>query len=188
MQSETSVTVANSIGHADRRWLFEGLGLTIVIVVLAIVFSLINPRFASVANFVNILTQASYIIIIAVGMTFVITSAGIDLSVGSVLALVTVVGFELIKEGLHPALGVMVMFALGGLIGCLTGLLIAVVKIPPFITTLGMMAAMRGLALVHSAGNMHFGLPSSLTWFGQGNIAGIPVPVIIALRRLAVHP
>ena len=181
MQSETTVTAANSIGHADRRWLFEGLGLTIVIVVLAVIFSLINPRFASVANFVNILTQASYIIIIAVGMTFVITSAGIDLSVGSVLALVTVIGFELIKEGLHPAIGVLVMFAVGGFVGCVTGLLIAFVKIPPFITTLGMMAALRGLALVHSAGNMHFGLPSSLTWLGQGAIAGVPVPVIIAI-------
>ena len=181
MQSETTVAAGNSIGHADRRWLFEGLGLTIVIVVLAIIFSLINPRFASVANFVNILTQASYIIVIAVGMTFVITSAGIDLSVGSVLALVTVIGFELIKEGMHPALGVLVMFALGGFIGCVTGSLIAFVKIPPFITTLGMMAALRGLALVHSAGNMHFGLPSSLTWIGQGAIAGVPVPVIIAI-------
>ena len=69
--------------------------------------------------------------IIAVGMTFVITSAGIDLSVGSLLALVTVIGFDLIKEGMHPLLGVLLMFALGAGIGCLTGLLIAVVKIPP---------------------------------------------------------
>ena len=91
-------------GHADRRWLFEGLGLTVVVIVLAVIFSFINPRFATVINFLNILTQASYYVIIAVGMTFVITNAGIDLSVGSLLALVTVVGFELIKEGMHPAL------------------------------------------------------------------------------------
>ena len=161
--------------------MFEGLGLTVVVVVLAVIFALINPRFATVANFINILTQASYYIIIAVGMTFVITSAGIDLSVGSLLALVTVIGFELIKEGMNPALGVLVMFALGGLIGCLTGLLIAFVKIPPFIATLGMMVSLRGLALLHSAGNMHYGLPSSLTWLGQGSIAGMPVPVIVAL-------
>ncbi len=182
MPSETAVAPApKAIGHADRRWLFDGLGLTVVIVVLAILFAFINPRFASIANFINILTQASFIIIIAVGMTFVITSAGIDLSVGSLLALVTVIGFDLIKGGMNPALGVLVMFSLGGLIGCLTGLLIAYVKIPPFITTLGMMAGLRGLALVHSAGNMHFGLPTSLVWFGQGRIAGVPVAVIIAL-------
>lgn len=180
MRSQTA-PATNPIGHADRRWLFEGLGLTAVVVVLAVVFALINPRFATVANFSNILTQASYYIIIAVGMTFVITSAGIDLSVGSLLALVTVIGFELIKEGMNPALGVLVMFALGGLIGCLTGVLIAFVKIPPFIATLGMMVSLRGLALLHSAGNMHYGLPSSLTWLGQGSIAGMPVPVIVAL-------
>ena len=92
-------TGGNTAGHADRRWVFEGLGLTIVIVVLAIAFTAINPRFASLTNFVNILTQASFIIVMAVGMTFVITSAGIDLSVGSAAALITVVAFDLIKGG-----------------------------------------------------------------------------------------
>jgi len=181
MQSDTALDTANTIGHADRRWHFEGLGLTVVIVVLAVIFALINPRFATVANFVNILTQASYIIILAVGMTFVITSAGIDLFVGSLLAFVTVIGFGLIKGGMNPALGVLVMFALGGFVGCITGSLIAFVKIPPFITTLGMMAVLRGLALVHSAGKMHFGLPPSLTYLGQGSIAGVPMPVVISL-------
>ncbi len=181
MPSQTAIAAANNIGHADRRWIFEGLGLTAVIVVLAVIFTLINPRFATVANFTNILTQASFFIIIAVGMTFVITSAGIDLSVGSLLALVTVIGFGFIKGGMHPALAVALMFALGGFIGGLTGMLIAFVKIPPFIATLGMMVGLRGLALVHSAGNMLFGLPPSLTWLGQGSIAGMPVPVIIAL-------
>ena len=157
------------------------MGLTAVIVVLAVIFTLINPRFATVTNFTNILTQASFFIIIAVGMTFVITSAGIDLSVGSLLALVTVIGFDLIKGGMHPALGVAVMFALGGAIGGVTGFLIAFVKIPPFIATLGMMVSLRGFALVHSSGNMLFGLPPSLTWFGQGDVGGVPVAVIVAL-------
>ena len=176
-----SLAGANAAGHADRRWAFEGLGLTLVIVALAILFTAINPRFASLTNFVNILTQASFIIVMAAGMTFVITSAGIDLSVGSAAALVTVVAFGLIKGGMDPALGVLVMFALGAFLGGLTGVLIAVVKIPPFIATLGMMAALRGLALVHSAGEMHFGLPASLTWIGQGSIAGVPAPVVISL-------
>jgi len=179
--TSTAVVTREAIGHADRRLMFEGLGLLLVVVVLAVVFSLINPRFASATNLVNVLTQASYYIVLAIGMTFVITSAGIDLSVGSLLALVTVVGFDLIKGGLHPLLGVLLMFGLGGLIGCFTGLLIAYVKIPPFIATLGMMASLRGLALLHSAGEMHYGLPSSITWIGQGSIAGVPVAVILAL-------
>lgn len=177
---------ASIAGHADRRWVFEGLGLTIVIVVLAILFAFINPRFATLTNFVNILTQASFIIVMAVGMTFVITSAGIDLSVGSAAALITVVAFEFIKDGMHPALGVIVMFGFGAFLGGLTGVLVSVIKIPPFIATLGMMAGLRGLALVHSAGEMHFGLPTSLTYIGQGKIAGIPVPVIISLLCAAL--
>ena len=178
----TSLTKSkNSIGHADRGWLFEGLGLTVVIVVLAILFIVINPRFGSITNLINILTQASFIIVMAVGMTFVITSAGIDLSVGSAVALITVIAFGLIKEGLNPFLGVLLMFGLGAFLGSVTGFLIAYVKIPPFIATLGMMAGLRGLALVHSAGEMHFGLPTSITYVGQGHIAGVPVPVIISL-------
>ena len=89
----------SSIGNADRKWLFQGLGLTVVVIVLAILFSLINPKFATITNFLNVLTQASYYIILAVGMTFVIAAAGIELSVGSLLALITVVNFELIKNG-----------------------------------------------------------------------------------------
>jgi ribose/xylose/arabinose/galactoside ABC-type transport system permease subunit len=169
------------IGHADKRWLFEGLGLALVIVVLAVIFSLINPRFASVANFLNILTQASYYMIIAVGMTFVITSGGIDLSVGALLALVTVVGFDLITAGMNPLLGVLIMFVLGAALGAVTGYLVAYIRIPPFIATLAMMVGLRGLALVHSGGDMHFGLPASITWLGQGTIAGIPVPVIFSI-------
>lgn len=171
---------AGNVGHADRHWLLQSLGLTAVVIVLAIIFSLINPRFATLANLANVLTQASHYIIIAVAMTFVITNAGIDLSVGSVLALVTVIGFALIKGGMNPALAVAIMFALGTLIGAFTGTLIAFIKIPPFIATLGMMVSLRGLALLHSAGTMHFGLPETLAWLGQGKVVGVPVPVIIA--------
>lgn len=170
-----------SIGHADKKWIFQGIGLTIVVILLAIIFSFINPKFATTTNLLNILTQASYYIILAVGMTFVIAAAGIDLSVGSLLALITVVNFELIKGGLNPAVGVILMFLMGGVFGAFTGYLISYINIPPFIATLGVMVSLRGLALVHSAGKMHYGLPESLTWFGQGEIFGIPVPVLISL-------
>ena len=126
----------NEIGSQDRKWLFQGVGLAIVIIVLGIVFSIINPRFGTLTNFLTILTQASYYIILAVGMTFVITSAGIDLSVGSLLAVITVIGFELIKTGTDPLLGVSIMFILGATFGCLNGILISKIKIPPFITCL----------------------------------------------------
>lgn len=179
--SATPSAAGGGVGHADRHWLMQSIGLTAVVVVLAVIFTLINPRFATVANLANVLTQASYYIIIASAMTFVITSAGIDLSIGSLLALVTVIGFAFVKEGMNPVLAVLLMFAIGTAIGAFTGALIALIKIPPFIATLGMMVALRGFALVHSAGTMHFGLPPSLVWLGQGDIVGVPVPVIIAL-------
>jgi ribose transport system permease protein len=179
--ARAAVAPRQEIGHADRRLMFEGLGLLLVVIALALLFTLINPRFASAANLINVLTQSSYYIVLAIGMTFVISSAGIDLSIGSLLALITVIGFDLIKGGLHPLLGVLVMFGLGGLIGSFTGALIAYVKIPPFIATLGMMVSLRGLALLHSAGKMHYGLPASITWIGQGNLLGVPYAVIIAL-------
>jgi len=170
-----------SIGHADKKWIFQGIGLTVVVILLAVIFSFINPKFATTTNLLNILTQASYYIILAVGMTFVIAAAGIDLSVGSLLALITVINFELIKGGLNPVIGVILMFLMGGILGAFTGYLISYINIPPFIATLGVMVSLRGLALVHSAGKMHYGLPESLTWFGQGEILGIPVPVLISL-------
>lgn len=169
-----------AIGHADRHWLLQSLGLTAVVIVLAIIFSLINPRFATLTNLANVLTQSSHYIVIAVAMTFVITNAGIDLSVGSVLALVTVISFAFIKDGMNPWLAVAIMFTMGTLIGAFTGALIAIIKIPPFIATLGVMVSLRGLALLHSSGTMHFGLPETLTWIGQGKVVGVPVPVIIA--------
>ena len=170
-----------SIGHADKKWIFQGIGLTVVVILLAVIFSFINPKFVTTTNLLNILTQASYYIILAVGMTFVIAAAGIDLSVGSLLALITVINFELIKGGLNPVIGVILMFLMGGILGAFTGYLISYINIPPFIATLGVMVSLRGLALVHSAGKMHYGLPESLTWFGQGEILGIPVPVLISL-------
>jgi len=167
-----NIISAGSVGYADRHWLLQSVGLTTVVIVLAIIFTFINPRFATFANLANVLTQASHYIIFAVAMTFVITSAGIDLSVGSVLALVTVIGFALIKGGMNPALAVAIMFSLGAIIGAFTGTLIALIKIPPFIAILGMMVSLRGLALLHSAGTMHFGLPDALTWLGQGSVFG----------------
>lgn len=171
---------AKLIGTADRRFPLDGLGLTLVIVALGVIFTLINPRFASVDNFLNILTQASTYIIVAMGMTFVIAKAGIDLSVGSMLALVTCVFFGFIDDGMAWGLALIIMFALGALLGAFNGMLVAFLAVPALIATLGTMVAYRGLALLHSSGKLYYGLPLEIVWLGQGHIFGIPVPVVIA--------
>ncbi|MEM8852835.1 MAG: ABC transporter permease [Pseudomonadota bacterium] len=174
-----------AIGSADRRFRLEGLGLTLVIIVLGVIFTLINPRFASVDNFLNILTQASTYIIVAMGMTFVISKAGIDLSVGSTLALVTCVFFGLYQAGVPWILALAIMFALGAVLGFINGMMVAFLAIPALIATLGTMVAYRGVALLHSAGTLYYGLPPQIVWLGQGEVLGIPVPVIIAALFVA---
>ena len=169
-----------SVGSGDRKYRLEGLGLTCAVIVLAIIFTLINPRFASIDNFLNVATQASTYIIITMGMTFVISKAGIDLSVGSQLALVTCIFFGMIDAGYPWLPSLALMFLLSVALGAFNGALIAFLAIPALIATLGTMVAYRGIALLHSAGNLYYGLPPEILWLGQGKVAGIPVPVIIA--------
>ena len=180
MAHDTAQT--KSAGRADGAFSFNGLGITIVLVALIVVFSFINVRFFAIQNFLNILTQAAPFIIMAVGMTFVISAAGIDLSIGAILAVSTVVAFEFMSNGGNPILGVLMLFGIGTFLGSLNGLLVAYASVPPFIATLGMMVSLRGIALLHSAGTMHFGLPKSVAYIGQGTIAGIPVASGASMR------
>lgn len=169
-----------TIGHADRRFRLESLGLTLVLIALIVVFALINPRFATFSNLLNVLTQASTYVIVAMGMTLVITKGGIDLSVGSLMALVTCIAFALMDGGLHFTLALPLMFILAAGLGAFNGLVVAFLAVPALIATLGTMVAFRGLALLHSAGELYFGLPAPVVWLGQGAIMGIPIPIIVA--------
>ncbi len=173
-------TSAKSIGHADRRFRLESLGLTIVLLALIVLFSVINPRFATYANMLNVLTQASTYVIVAMGMTLVITKGGIDLSVGSLMALVTCVAFSFMNDGMHYVPALLIMFGFAVLLGAFNGMVVAFLAVPALIATLGTMVAFRGLALLHSAGELYFGLPAPVVWLGQGDVLGIPTPIIIA--------
>lgn len=181
MSGSNTKVKTGAAGRADGTFSFEGLGLTVVLLGIIVIFSFINPRFFAVENFLNILTQAAPFIIMAVGMTFVITAAGIDLSVGSILALSSVIGFEFMSSGGNPVIGVAIILVVAVALGILNGALIAYLAIPPFIATLATMVSLRGLALLHSAGTMHFGLPESVAFLGQGKVWGLPMPVLIAL-------
>ena len=186
--TDTLSPVANvkSIGQADRRFRLESLGLTLVLVALIILFTIINPRFASWANMLNVLTQASTYVIVAMGMTLVITKGGIDLSVGSLMALVTCVTFGLIEGGMHYAPALLIMFLMATALGAFNGAMIAFLAVPALIATLGTMVAFRGFALLHSAGKLYFGLPPEVVWLGQGSLFGIPVPILISAAFVAL--
>jgi len=161
-----------------------GIGLALVLMI--VVFSVLAPRFASMANLTNILAQISINTVIAVGMTFVILLGGIDLSVGSVLALATIVGGLVIsREDLSPGTGILLSIVASTLVGCLCGLFNGLVcerwKIHSFIVTLGMLNIARGAALQISNSRTIFSFPDAFNEVGSATVVGVPVIFLMAL-------
>jgi ribose transport system permease protein len=166
--------------------LMREAGIGLALVLMAILFSFLAPRFASLANLTNIFSQISINTVIAVGMTFVILLGGIDLSVGSVLALATVVGGMVITRESYPP-GVAILLAVGAsaLVGMACGLFNGFVcerwKIHSFVVTLGMLNIARGAALQISKSRTIFSFPDLFNQFGSQTILGIPVIFLIAV-------
>jgi ribose transport system permease protein len=153
------------------------------LVLLIILVSLLSPYFLTVRNILNVLRQVSIVAIVAVGMTYVIITGGIDLSVGSVAALSGVItGVFLKNVGVGLFLSISLGIIAGVLCGVFNGVLItSKIKMPPFISTLAMMSIARGLALVITSGRPIFNLPESFSFLGGGLVIGIPVPILIMM-------
>jgi ribose/xylose/arabinose/galactoside ABC-type transport system permease subunit len=159
------------------RW--SRIGMPAVIAALAIVFGSINPNFWSATNLANVSRQISILALLAIGQTFAILSGGIDLSVGSLLALVSVVCAQQMKNfGIVE--GIAAGILAGGLAGLVNGLIIAKARVPPFIATLGMLVAARGAALTLSGGLPIAGLPREFLVLGAGYVGPFPIPTVIA--------
>jgi ribose/xylose/arabinose/galactoside ABC-type transport system permease subunit len=155
-------------------------GLLLVYALLGLGLSLLSDRFLTGANQINILRQATISGIVAIGMTLVILTAGIDLSVGSILALSAVITADLLKQGMPVVLAILIALGVGALMGMVNGLMIARGKIPPFIATLGMLTVGRGLTLMYTQGKPFTGLPDTFRFIGTGSIGAIPMPIVIA--------
>lgn len=155
-------------------------GLVVSFLLLCLVLSLLSDRFLTVGNLTNVLRQSTINLIIAIGMTYVILTAGIDLSVGAVLALSTVVTADLLQRGVPILPTLLLGLLLGGVFGSANGLLISRLKVPPFVATLGMMTVARGLALTYTQGRPITGLPDAFRYMGTGYLGPIPMPIIIA--------
>jgi ribose transport system permease protein len=141
-----------------------------------------SPHFLTVSNILNVLRQISTIAVIAIGMTYVIITGGIDLSVGSVLALSAVVSAYLMTHGTNMYFSIIVGLIVGALCGFLNGIFIATrINMPPFITTLAMMGIARGFGMVITDGRPIYGLPEQFGFIAGGYVLGIPVPVIITI-------
>lgn len=164
----------------NLRELFQRFGLVVSFLLLCVALSLLSDRFLTLNNVVNVLRQSTINGIIAIGMTYVILTAGIDLSVGAVLALCTVVTADLLQKGMPVPLAVIVGLGLGGGLGLVSGLIITKARVPPFVTTLGMMTVARGLALTYTQGRPITGLPDVFRFMGTGSLGPIPMPIVIA--------
>jgi ribose transport system permease protein len=168
------------------------LGLAVALAVECAVFAVFAPHFFSADNLLNVSLQASITAIIAAGMTFVILTAGIDLSVGSVVALAGIVATATLKAGLPPAVGlplaVLAALAFGALSGGVAGVLVARFSVAPFIVTLALMTVWRGVAFVATEGRPVWDLPESFGLLGSARPLGVPFPTLVmAVVFVAAH-
>ncbi len=152
----------------------------LILLIIGLIFTLGSDRFLTPSNLMNIALQTSIIAIIAIGMTFVMLTAGIDLSVGSVAALCGALAAGLaVNQELGTYLGIGLALLAGAAVGMINGLLIVMGKMPPFVATLSTLAVARGLTLVYTQGRPISGIDEKFIFLGNGEILGIAAPVVI---------
>jgi ribose transport system permease protein len=183
MQATENAVHPTHLPRAPRKTFSFGgsLGALTGLVLLCVAVSFLSPHFLTTRNLLNILQQISIVSVIAVGMTFVIISGGIDLSVGSIVAFTGLVMAILMKDH-HVSVWMTVPIGLvcGSLMGLMNGLLISQLNVPPFIATLGIMSIARGAAFTISGGAPIFSLPESFLAI-SGHLGPIPIPAIVMI-------
>jgi ribose/xylose/arabinose/galactoside ABC-type transport system permease subunit len=158
--------------------------IVVAIILESIVFAVIAPQFVSVPNLVNVALSIAITGILSVGMTAVILTGGIDLSVGSVAALAGVVAAMVASGGGGVGavmLGAVAALVIGASVGVLNGIMVAQFRVPPFVTTLAMLTICRGFVFIITGGRSIGDLPASFGFLGRDRIIGIPVPVVLML-------
>ncbi|MEB3104018.1 ABC transporter permease [Ferviditalea candida] len=185
MSEQAALTKQKSTAKNGRfklAVLLSRYGMLLILIALMILISILAPTFLTSENLFNIVRQMSVVGIVAIGVTFVIITTGIDLSSGSLIALVSVVVATLAHPGQYPLIiTIMAGLGVGVMTGVINGTIISKGKIAPFIVTLGMMTAARGAALLYTGGRPIGNLSDSFKFIGQGDLFGIPVPILIFL-------
>src|SRR5438552_3536709 len=195
-----SMTHANAAKPQERHFdafsFLARFAPLIFLLLLMLVFAIIEPRFLSSINLFNVMRQVSITGLLAIGMTFVILTAGIDLSIGSLLAFAGLAAAAIDKGGLTNrfaaasggeslgygwGLALLVAIAIGMAGGLLQGMAITRLKVPAFVVTLGGMSVFRGAALLMAGGGPISGFSDNFKWWGQGKLGPVPIPVIVFL-------
>lgn len=172
----------------DVKAIMKKSGSLIGLIVLFVVIACLNSSFIDPGNLKNLLRQVSINALISFGMTFVILTGGIDLSVGSILALSSALMGSFIVGGLDPILGIVFACLIGAALGAVNGLVITYGKVAPFIATLATMTIFRGMTLVYTNGNPISGLTENEAFlnFGQGYFMELPVPAVMMLIMFGI--
>jgi ribose transport system permease protein len=161
-------------------------GVAIALIVLCTVFGLVSARFATPTNIANILVQSTILLLLALPMTLIIMTEGLDLSIGAVLTFASIILAVIVIATGSFALALSAALAAGLCFGLANGVLISVLGIPPFITTLGTLGIAQGLSLLVTDGQSVVGIPRSIESIYSGRLAGIPLPILIAALAYAV--
>lgn len=161
-------------------------GVAFVLIVLCAVFGLTSSGFATPSNIANIMVQSTILLLLALPMTLIIMTEGLDLSIGAVLTFASIVLAVTVVATGSPALAFLAALAAGFCFGLGNGVLVGVLDIPPFIATLGTLGIAQGLSLLVTDGQSIVGIPRSIESIYSGTLAGIPLPIVIAGLAYAV--
>lgn len=166
----------------------QNLGTILALIILMVFVSILNPTFLQANNLMNLMRQLIINGFIALGMTFVILTGGIDLSVGSTLALTSAIFAGLLQNGMNTSLAILVAVGLGLILGLINGILITKGKLAPFIVTLATMTIFRGLTLVYTDGRPIAGPKDNFAFkfLGKGQFFGIPFQVILFILAFLI--
>lgn len=157
------------------------MAILFILALLVIVLSIAEPMFLNWENIINVIRQVTMVAILGIGMTFVLLSGEIDLSVGSIAALAGIIVATMLKSGMGIALSILGALLVAAVCGAVNGTIHTYAKIPSFIVTLGMLNVARGIVLVITNSYPITGLPDAFAVIGKGYVGPIPVPVIIML-------
>jgi ribose transport system permease protein len=180
---ESSLAKLWNRNNRIRRMLRES-GILGALIILVVVGAILSPHFLQTGNLINVIRNTAIAGILGIGMTFVILTSGIDLSVGAIVGIVSVISAGMMRDGVPWPVAAIVGLIAGGLVGALNGFGITKGNLQPFIMTLGMMVIARGVSMTISDGqpiSIRDAVGDNFDWLGAGNFLGIPVPVWLLL-------
>jgi inositol transport system permease protein len=176
-----------NISKINMSSLYKRFGIFIILIAMGAVMSILSPNFLTVSNLTDVVRQMSFICLIAFGETIIILTGGIDLSAGSIVGLSSIITALFALPGEYPlVVTILIGLAVGLVSGFINGIIVAKMKIPPFIVTLGMFTTIRGVAYITTHLQPISGLKPEFIFLGAGRILEIPVPIIILIVVLVL--